>query len=143
MGKINVTRREFQQSFRNHYGLYKKSEVSVSPKTRRLLLFYSVECGLKSLILKDIGKNTYEELYKYSEENGKHVHGHNLKEMTREVGIEHKYPLKKIRLAAGQDIMSEHFNELWRYGASVADEEEELKAEKMLQKIAEYIGQRL
>ncbi len=63
--------------------------------------------------------------------------------MTREVGIEHKYPLKKIRLAAGQDIMSEHFNELWRYGASVEDEEEELKAEKMLQKIAEYIGQRL
>ena len=42
-----------------------------------------------------------------------------------------------------ESLFREHFDELWRYGASVADEEEELKAEKMLQKIAEYIGQRL
>ena len=32
-----------------------------SEKSRRLLLFYSVECGLKSLLMKDLGKNTYEE----------------------------------------------------------------------------------
>lgn len=145
MGKqINVTRREFQVSCRNHYYAYKNIGASVSPRTRRLLLFYSVECGLKSLIMKEIGKNTYEELRKYSEDNQKRVHGHDLKAMTQEIGIEQKYPLKKIRLAKeGQDVTPDRYNELWRYGASVADEEEEIKEEKTLQRIAEWIEQRL
>ena len=35
------------------------------------------------------------------------------------------------------------FNELWRYGAAVADTEEEEKAEKVLVKIADWIKTRL
>ena len=35
------------------------------------------------------------------------------------------------------------FNELWRYGAAVADIEEEEKAEKVLVKIAEWIHTKL
>lgn len=144
MGKqINVTRREFQDSCKNHYLLYKTADSAVSPKSRRLLLFYSVECGLKSLIMKNIGRDTYEELKKYSEEQGKHIHGHDLKAMTEEVGIEHKYPLKRIRLIKGGQCTPERYNELWRYGASVEDEEEEMKAEKMLEGIAEWVAQRL
>lgn len=144
MGKrINVTRREFQVSYRNHYLLYKTVGPSVSPKSRRLLLFYSVECGLKSLIMKNIGKNTYEELRMYSEEQGKHIHGHDLKTMMQEIGIEHKYPLKRICLAKEGQCAPERYNELWRYGAGVEDAEEEVKAEKILEKVAEWIGQRL
>ena len=94
--------------------------------------------------MRDIGKNTYEELKKYSEDNEKHVHMHDLKAMTQAVGIEHRYPLKKIRLKnAGQDIAPSQYNELWRYGASTADDEEEIKAEKTLQGIAEWIEKRL
>ena len=145
MGKqINITRREFQVSCRNHYSMYKNTDAAACPRTRRLLLFYSVECGLKSLIMKEIGKNTYEELKKYSEENQKHIHGHDLKAMTQEMGIEHKYPLKRIRLAKeGQDVGSDRYNELWRYGAPVMDEDEEKRAEKTLLGIAEWIEQRL
>ena len=144
LGKqINITRRECQNSYRNHYRLYKTANIETSPKSRRLLLFYSVECGLKSLIMKNIGKNTYEELRKYSEEQGKRVHGHDLKAMTQEVGIEHQYPLKRIRLAKEGSCAPERYNELWRYGAAIEDEEEEIKAENTLEKIAEWIEQRL
>ena len=141
--QINITRSEFQLSWKNHYSLYKRTNSVVSPRTRRLLLFYSVECGLKSLIMKEIGKNTYEELKKYSEDNQKGVHGHDLKAMTKEVGIEHKYPLKGIHLKEGQVVTSERYNELWRYGASVMDVKEEIKTEKTLQGIAQWIEQRL
>ena len=106
-------------------------------------MFYSVECGLKSLIMKNTGKNTYEELRKYSEEQGKRIHGHDLKAMTQEVGIEHQYPLKRIRLAKEGSCAPERYNELWRYGAAIEDEEEEIKAENTLEKIAEWIEQRL
>ena len=49
--RINITRREFQDSYRRHYKMYK--ETTGNEKSRRLLLFYSVECGLKSLLMKD------------------------------------------------------------------------------------------
>lgn len=142
--QINITRQEFQASCKSHYQLYKRSSEAISPKSRRLLLFYAVECGLKSLIMKDIGYNTYEQLKKYSEEHGKRIHGHDLKAMTQEIGIEHKYPLKRIRLAKeGQDCTPDRYNELWRYGAATEDEEEEAKAEKTLERIAIWIEQRL
>lgn len=145
MGKqINITRREFQKSYKSHYSLYKNSSSLSSIRTRRLLLFYSVECGLKSLIMKKIGKNTYEELKKYSEENKRYVHGHNLKAMAQEIGIEHQYQLKKIRLSnGGGDVSSERYNELWRYGASIEDEDEETTAEITLVRIADWIEKRL
>ena len=94
--------------------------------------------------MKNIGKNTYEELKKYSEDNKRYVHGHNLKAMAQEVGIEHQYQLKKIRLSdGGGEVSSERYNELWRYGASVEDESEENKEEKTLIKIANWIEQRI
>ena len=50
--RINITRREFQDSYRRHYKMYKES--AGNDKSRRLILFYSVECGLKSLLMKDM-----------------------------------------------------------------------------------------
>lgn len=142
--QINITRSEFQKSYRNHYKLYKHVEPGISPKTRRLLLFYSVECGLKSLILKNIGKNSYAELRSYSENNQLRVHGHDIKAMVREVGIDYAYPLRKIRLLKeGRAVSVERFNELWRYGAVVEDEEEEKKVENTLNEIAKWIEHRL
>lgn len=65
--KLNVTRREFQNSFRSHYSYYKQSGsyCSGNEKTRRLILFYAVECGLKCLIMKNTHSNSYEELVRY------------------------------------------------------------------------------
>lgn len=98
--QINITRSEFQRSFKNHYGMYKKTGTDMPYRSRLLMLFYSVECGLKSLILKNIGKNTYEELKSYYTINGKKAPGHDLKAMTKEVGIETKFPLKGFSLRA-------------------------------------------
>jgi len=142
--QLNVTRNELQKSYKNHYTLYKYGENTVSPKARRLLLFYAVECGLKSLILKNLGKNTYEELRMYSENNQLRIHGHDIKAMTREVGIDHIYSLKKIRLMnQGGNVSTERFNELWRYGVTVEDEEGEKNVEITLEDIAKWIGKRL
>ncbi len=80
--RLNVTRREFSDSYRRHYRLYKNT-IGDS-KTRRLILFYSVECGLKSLIMKNTGNDTYEKLEKYCKGHGKgELVGHNIKEMLK------------------------------------------------------------
>ena len=117
--QINITRSEFQRSFKNHYGMYKNTGTDMPYHSRLLMLFYSVECGLKSLILKKIGKNTYE------------------------VGIETRFPLKKIQLKGGGFILPGKYNELWRYGAHIENEEEEQREEKTLVQIAEWLLQRI
>lgn len=99
-------------------------------RSRLLMLFYSVECGLKSLILKQIGKNTYEDLKSYYRMQGKKAPGHDLKAMTKEVGIETSFSLKKIRLKGGGFALPGKYNELWRYGADVENVEEEQSGKK-------------
>mgnify|MGYP003204080650 CR=1 FL=1 len=141
--KINVTRNEFRKSFQNHYTMYLNTKNGMPVRTRRLILFYAVECGLKSLILKKIGKNTYYEMEAYYDSNGKKIRGHDLKEMTKEVGIEAAYPLKDIQLKGDGTVLPQRYNELWRYGAAVQNEAEEEREEKTLLQIAKWIYQRI
>lgn len=137
--KINITRKEFSDSCRRHYYLYKKTEDNANVNSRRLLLFYSAECGLKSCILRKIGKNTYSELEAYCKNNNKGNCGHDIKNLLSIAEIQHLDSLKTIRLYEGGEIQSRQFNELWRYGAKVADEKECEDAEEALRKIVEWL----
>lgn len=141
--KLNVTRKEFQESYKRHFQLYKRTQGN--DKTRRLILFYSVECGLKSLLMKNTGNNTYEELEEYCKKSQKkELAGHNIKAMLKELNPNSEYTLKNIKLKRGDRIVRpEAFNQLWRYGVAVADEEDEKRAEEILEKIAEWIHERL
>lgn len=54
------------------------------------------------------------------------------------------YFLKAIQITdKGGSVSADRFNELWRYGAGVCDSEEEIKAEKTLQNIADWIAKRV
>lgn len=140
MNRIDVTRREFQDSYRRHYKMYR--ETTGNEKSRKLILFYSVECGLKSLLMKELGKNTY---YEFTECCGdvKNLTGHNISAMLKRLNPQNSYCLKSITLKNGRRIPPEQFNEVWRYGATLADGKEEDKAEKTLEKIAEWIHTKL
>lgn len=135
--RINITRREFQDSYRRHFKMYK--ETSSNDRSRRLILFYSVECGLKSLLMKDLGNNTYEEFAECCGNEKKQLTGHNISAMLKNLNPQNNYSLRNIRLKRGGCAPPEKFNELWRYGAATEDENEEIKAEKTLAKIAEWI----
>lgn len=139
--RINVTRREYQDSYRSHYKLY--METMGSKKSGRLILFYSVECGLKSLLMKDMGKNTYDEFVECCGNEKSELKGHNIKAMMRELNPRNDYCLRNIPLKRGGSALPKQFNELWRYGAASDDEEAEEKAEKTLVKIAEWIRTKL
>ena len=141
--KLNITRKEFSDSCRKHYSLYKATMGTESANGRRLLLFYAAECGLKSCILGKIGKNTYLDLEKYCDENGKKKYGHDIKQLTKDADMEHNCNLKPIRLYDGKEVQSRQFNELWRYGAKVADEKECEEAEETLRKIVEWLVVRI
>lgn len=142
--KINVTRKNFRDSYRNHYRLYQKT--GGNEKTRKLILFYSVECGLKSLIMKENGHNTYEDLERYCSCNAdkRNLAGHDIKAMLKEVNPSNEFVLNNIELKkGGGSVQPRKFNELWRYGAETADIRQEEDAEKTLVKIAEWLNTRV
>lgn len=139
--RINVTRREFQDSYRRHYKMYR--EAKENNKSGRLILFYSVECGLKSLLMKNLGKNTYEEFVECCGSDKKELKGHNISAMIKELNPRNDYCLKGLMLKKGGLVHPRQFNELWRYGVALADTEAEEKAEKTLVRIAEWIHTQL
>lgn len=139
--RINVKRREFQDSYRRHYKMYK--ETTGNSKSRRLLLFYSVECGLKSLLMKELGNNTYEEFVQCCGREKKDLTGHNISAMLKKLNPHSSYCLRNIHLKRGGCVPPEKFNELWRYGAETEDGDEEEKVEKTLARIAEWIHTKL
>ena len=79
----------------------------------------------------------------YYEKIGKKAPEHDLKAMTKEVGIENSFPLKQIQLKGGGSVLPGKYNELWRYGAGIEDIEEEKREEKTLVQIAEWLLKRM
>lgn len=142
---INITQKEYRDSCKNHYIAYSKlSEDEKYQKSGRLLLFYAVECGLKCLIMKDESLPDYNSLQKYATNiHRKEIAGHNIKVMLINRNLERDYILKDIRLAKGGKVSSDEFNQVWRYGAGVIDEEEGNKNEKTLRRIMEYLLKRI
>ena len=63
--------------------------------------------------------------------------------MTKEVGIETSFPLKRIQLKGGGFVTPGKYNELWRYSAGIENVEEERSEEKTLVRIAEWLLQRI
>lgn len=138
---IPVTRREFREGFKTHYNCYKG--IRGYDKSRRLLLFYSVECGLKCLLLKRIQKNTYSELLAYDGMDILKNDGHNLKELLKKLDAEDKFRLKAIRIKKREQISPAEFNQLWRYGVETLDNKEEERAEETLRDIAGWLDEQL
>ena len=89
---IPVTRREFRDGFKTHYNCYKG--IQGYDKSRRLLLFYSVECGLKCLLLKRVQKNTYAELLACDGMDTLKDDGHNLKKLLEKTGCRRPISIK-------------------------------------------------
>ena len=53
------------------------------------------------------------------------------------------YFIKDIQLAKGGKVSSGEFNQVWRYGANVIDEEAGNKNEKVMAQIIEYLLKRI
>lgn len=142
---VNVTQKEYRDSCKNHYIAYVKlHDDEKYRKSGRLLLFYAVECGLKCYIMKNENLADYNALHKYAENIGrKEIAGHGIKEMLINCNLEGRYIVKDMPLEKGGRVSSGEFNQVWRYGAGVADEEAENKNEKVLRQIMEYLLKRI
>lgn len=91
---ICVKQHELKNSYAKHYNFYR--HIDGYDKSRRLLLFYAVECGLKCLMLKNIGQNTTDDLFQYAGYARLRDRGHDVKLMVKLLGFEGQFNFKKI-----------------------------------------------
>lgn len=134
MSQLPFTQRELKNAWRQ------LRQVSIStPRSNahRLLLFYSIECGLKAAWLKNKGKNLFE-----SEDISQT--GHNLNQLLKDLRIKQTLPIglsmgpvqdhRRNPIPRNGDIDVLH--QVWRYGGAlmnppVSDSEMEQSLEKI------------
>jgi hypothetical protein len=126
---IDATRREMERAFRFHAALMGVCANS----SQRLLLAYSVECGLKALIMRNERAELASAL-RYPIE-------HDLRAGLAQLRAPRNLKIRDVKTLqkAPQDIHPKNLHQAFRYGVNVNDDEviNELRA------IAEWIRQRL
>jgi hypothetical protein len=145
MAQIPASQRELRNAFSKHYHVYNTMDQSYHPMTRRLLLFYAVESGLKCYLLKGIHKNTTSELYTHNQFYGLEKHGHDIKLLVKFAGIsgQKNYQLGNLSEKNGNPIPPEKFHQIWRYGIESKVPKNENHIEITLKNIADWLSSNL
>jgi hypothetical protein len=142
MAQLAATVRELKTSFRKHFHVYNKIDPTFNPMTRRLLLFYSVESGLKCFLLMKIRKNNTNDFQQHHEYSYLREHGHDIKKLIKFSGISGSadYNLTHFTDIHGNQIEPEYLHQIWRYGIKTDKEQNEAEAERVLKNIALWLN---
>ena len=141
MARIPATKKELKNSFKHHYLVYQKIDENemLNSSTKRLILFYSVESGLKYFILNKIQKNTTKELENHPGYNN--PDGHDIREMMKFAGIgDHaSFQLTSISSTKRGRIEPRQLHQIWRYGIEINNPDDENRSEKILHNVAVWL----
>jgi len=142
---ILADKRDYLCGYRKHYSAYKSlHNAKDAIISKRLLLAYSVECGLKYLLI-DKWKITNLKLLLINNEDSrsKIIKSHNLEKILKELGQTGTFKFPQILTKHKDNITSENFHQLCRYGIKVVEKDKckEENYEEELKKIANWIAE--
>ncbi|GBC62771.1 hypothetical protein DENIS_3748 [Desulfonema ishimotonii] len=119
---IHVSRKEMEKSFKKHRHIWNSSKNKGPSYSHKMVLFYAVECGLKSLFM------TKFRVVKTDRTGvtGKSVSdfGHNLNPLLKQLRLE-RYRLPQVKDESGTQISPENVHQAWRYGRTLDSKKEE------------------
>lgn len=145
MARVPAKRKDLKNSFKKHYNVYKTiKDASCHPMSKRMLLFYAVESGLKCLLLDQIHKNTTLDLQEYHGFDFLKKHGHDINKLLKlvKIGDSKQYMLTSIPVPRSwppRTIEPEELHQIWRYGIEMGITEQEKQAEEKLRNIAAWL----
>ncbi|GHV89493.1 hypothetical protein AGMMS50267_18530 [Spirochaetia bacterium] len=135
MGKqLYATKNELKHAFQKHYSLYKELVPNSHQMTRRLVLFYTVETGLKYYLLGIIRKSNTDELQEYYDGIG-----HDINRMLKYANCGGQFTLKCFSTSTSQSVAPNRLHEMWRYGIKAQKSSDDGAAEKVLNDIASWL----
>lgn len=148
---VNFTEQEMQRAWRNNLQAYQRVDDAtqdVRTNAHRLLLFYSIECGLKVLLMRKNAANFTNDC--------PNIKGHDINRLLDNLAAGHslKVPYKIIMTSSSLDriLNSGDINQMWRYGGEATGEENQQGTqfsfsdedlEQRLLNISDWIRERL
>lgn len=144
MGKIIADKRDYRRGYIKHYNAYQilqKNNDCI--KSRRLLLVYCVECGLKYKLLDNWKENNPRTIMNNDNDARKSIlTSHSLRKIIKELGQAGTFCFSKsIETNHGDYVNDENFHQMCRYGITAKNEMNncECEYEYELVKIAEWL----
>jgi hypothetical protein len=139
MSRLPATRRNLQQAFDKHKACYDSLKGN-HDRSRRLILFYAVETGLKVFLLDKIGKYSVEDLIHHHEYSYLKDNGHDIMRMLKSASIDGQYKLKTLQCENSIQVEPHQYHQLWRYGLDVANGSDEQHAESVLCGVVDFLS---
>lgn len=141
---ILADRRDYKRGYKKHYYTYCFSQNG-SVLSKRLMLVYSVECGLKYKLLEKWKINSSGEIREILKDKNHPKHNilgtHNLRRLIKELGQEGQFNFPRIKTSHKDNVSVGEYHQMLRYGieADDRDTEKEKQCEAVLQQIAAWI----
>ena len=111
MAKIRANYKNYKNAFRKHVYTYENIQIG-SEISKKLLLCYCVECGLKCLIMQN---NKITMISQANEELQKVLYSHDFKILLKAVRKAGIYKFQKFQTEYGDSVTSENYHQMCRY----------------------------
>lgn len=136
-------KRDYRKGYKKHYELYKQLKSNNSDvNSRRLLLIYSVECGLKYMLLDKWREENPQKIFESKDENKKQIlKTHNLEKILKELGQQGNFKFPQLETLHKDYAGADTYHQLYRYCIKILPKEQgkEEKLEETLKNIACWI----
>lgn len=147
---ILADKRDYSTGYRKHYAAYEKmSKNNADINSRRLLLIYCVECGLKYRLLNKWGMDNPKELLEKAKEEldaddkrkREVLSSHNLEKILKELGQQGVFKFPPLKTIHNEVVSAETYHQLYRYGIRTDERKEskERELENSLNDVLEWL----
>ncbi len=135
MARINANRKNYKGAYKKHAYTYEKLQDG-SDITKRLILCYCVESGLKYLIMED---RRIVKISQADEEISKILGSHDFKVLLKALRRAGAYQFKDFQTEYGDTVNTENYHQLCRYCVNAKDMNYVYEYDKTLNEIAEWL----
>lgn len=144
---VLADKKDYKRGYEKHYRAFRRlKQTNDDARSRRLLLVYSVECGLKYKLLDNWHENNPKEILDNKDDWRRPIIAtHNLEKILKELGQTSvfKFPAA-IETKHGDFVNSEDFHQFCRYGVEAKNKsDKEEKYEEELMKVADWLEEEL
>ena len=125
-------KKDYRRGYKKHYQLYKRlREGNSNVNSRRLLLIYSVECGLKYMLLDKWNEENPKNILDSNDSRKKDIlTSHNLEKILKELGQQGNFRFPQLATVHKNVVVAETYHQLYRYCIRTQEKQQD-KEEKM------------
>ena len=140
-------KKDYRKGYEKHYQLYRRLKRENSDvNSRRLLLAYCVECGLKYMLFDKWNEENPKDILEGEDDRRKSIlKSHNLEKILKELGQQGNFKFPQLKTVHKDVVNTETYHQLYRYCIRTQEKQkqEEDKIEESLNNVACWIKERM